>query len=63
MMLKSISNLGTVLSKSEQQTINGGAIDCPEGTRYQCYNRLINGYLVTVFCHCMAIGRNNNSTS
>ena len=27
-MLKSISNLGTVLNKSEQQIINGGQIQC-----------------------------------
>lgn len=30
-MLKSISSLGTVLSKSEQQVINGGVPVCPRG--------------------------------
>ncbi|WP_435260913.1 hypothetical protein [Tenacibaculum sp. nBUS_03] len=30
-MLKSISNLVTVLSKVEQQTINGGLPVCPRG--------------------------------
>ncbi|MEE4001837.1 hypothetical protein V1T75_15960 [Tenacibaculum sp. FZY0031] len=31
-MLKNISNLGAVLNKQEQQTINGkGGISCPPG--------------------------------
>ncbi|WP_408031063.1 hypothetical protein [Tenacibaculum xiamenense] len=54
-MLKSISNLGAVLNKADQKKINGGAINCPEGTRYTCYTRLINGVLKTVYCHCLAI--------
>ena len=28
-MLKSISNLGSILNKDEQKTINGGQIQCP----------------------------------
>lgn len=35
-MLKSISNLGKVLNKIDQQKINGGIINCPDGTRYVC---------------------------
>jgi len=35
-MLKSISNLGNVLNKSEQREINGGLLQCPEGTVYFC---------------------------
>lgn len=35
-MLKSISNLGTVLNKTEQQVINGGQISCPKGQVLVC---------------------------
>ncbi len=35
-MIKSISNIGNVLSKTEQRVINGGQIDCPEGTHLYC---------------------------
>ena len=35
-MLKSISNLGNVLNKSEQRTINGGQIPCPRGQILKC---------------------------
>lgn len=59
-MLKSISSLGNILSKSEQQKVNGGAKDCPEGSMYRCYDQLINGVLKTIFCYCvpLAIGTN-----
>jgi hypothetical protein len=30
-MLKNISNLGSVLNKSEQKSINGGEGNCPSG--------------------------------
>ena len=30
-MLKNISNLGSLLNKSEQQSINGGEGSCPSG--------------------------------
>ena len=35
-MLKSISNLGNVLNKTEQRTINGGQINCPRGQVLKC---------------------------
>ncbi|WP_420553198.1 hypothetical protein [Tenacibaculum aiptasiae] len=35
-MLKSISNLGTILKKDEQRTINGGQIHCPRGWILDC---------------------------
>jgi hypothetical protein len=35
-MLKSISNLGAVLNKTEQRTINGGQIKCPRGQILVC---------------------------
>lgn len=35
-MLKSISNLGKVLNKSEQRTVNGGQITCPRGQILKC---------------------------
>ena len=59
-MLKSISNLGNVLSKSDQKKVNGGAKDCPEGSVFRCYYQLINGVLKTTFCSCvpLAIGVN-----
>ena len=35
-MLKSITNLGTVLNKTEQRTINGGVKNCPPGLILVC---------------------------
>lgn len=35
-MLKSISNLGNVLNKQEQQKINGGQIQCPPRFILKC---------------------------
>ncbi len=35
-MLKNISNLGSVLNKSEQKNINGGSSNC---TPYKCWLR------------------------
>ncbi|MBA6154946.1 hypothetical protein H3Z83_00210 [Tenacibaculum sp. S7007] len=35
-MLKTITNLGEVLNKAEQKTINGGQIQCPRGTVLRC---------------------------
>ncbi|MCF2873864.1 MULTISPECIES: hypothetical protein [unclassified Tenacibaculum] len=35
-MLKSISNLGTILKKDEQRTINGGQKQCPRGWVLDC---------------------------
>ncbi|MBA6154947.1 hypothetical protein H3Z83_00215 [Tenacibaculum sp. S7007] len=49
-MLKSISNLGKVLNKTEQRTINGGIIKCPDGTRYVCI-----GLPPMRSCWCQAI--------
>ncbi|WP_435260912.1 hypothetical protein [Tenacibaculum sp. nBUS_03] len=34
-MLKSISSLGTILSKPEQQTVNGGTLSCEEGATWE----------------------------
>ena len=47
-MLKSISNLGTVLSKSEQQTINGGLMWCSDGAKFEW--KLVNGRWRKVPC-------------
>ena len=55
MMLKSISNLGTVLSKSEQKTINGGQINCPDGQVLHCIY-WANSLYTRCFCTAKADG-------
>ncbi len=35
-MLKSISNLGAILNKAEQKTINGGQIQCGRNEVLRC---------------------------
>lgn len=35
-MLKSITNLGSILGKTEQRTINGGQKSCPPGLILVC---------------------------
>lgn len=51
-MLKSISNLGNVLGKQEQQKINGGSNQCPPGTIRDCW--YINGGS-TYVCTCIYV--------
>ena len=60
-MLKSISKLGTVLSKLEQKIINGGAL-CRHGYYYHCEYVTVNG---NSWWHCecklpQAIGDEEN---
>lgn len=47
-MLKSISNIGTILNKTEQKEISGGVAPCPEGTRRICIGIPPR---VACFCH------------
>ena len=47
-MLKSISNLGKVLSKSEQQTINGGLEPCPDGSK-RVFHRKTGIYICAMY--------------
>lgn len=56
-MLKSISNLGTVLSKTEQKTINGGLMYCKDGASFEW--RLINGKWRKVACAIQHGGGSN----
>jgi hypothetical protein len=58
-MLKSISKLGTVLSKSEQQTINGGQRDCPVGQVLHCIYTA-NPLYTRCFCGPKADGNDQN---
>lgn len=58
-MLKSISKLGTVLSKLEQKAINGGQISCPDGQVLHCVT-LSPGYTRCV-CSMKVKGDDPNS--
>ncbi|WP_165872289.1 hypothetical protein [Tenacibaculum sp. M341] len=53
-MLKNISNLGTILNKEDQKSINGGRwTQC--GSRWCCIT-LPNGYELREPCYCNAWG-------